>query len=120
MGCLQGQTTLGVEMSSEALAQLRERSASPQDRTGWKRCWKYADALRPGTQKRGRGKMANWSPGLLGSELGNPGFHNLFDKRDRKWLIQWEMNGAFGGGKGFQFVFEGFDHGGGGEETEVV
>lgn len=67
-----------------------------------------------------RGKLATQSAGLLPCELSDPGFNYLLDKCNRERLVHGEVDGAFGGGEGFQVVLEGFDHGGGGEEAEVI
>lgn len=54
---------------------------------------------------------------LFAFYLCDASFHQFLDEGDRQRLSRGEVDGAFGGGKGFQFVLEGCDHGRGGEEA---
>ncbi len=47
-------------------------------------------------------------------------FHQFFDKRCGQRLVHRELDGPFGGGEAFQFVFERFDNRCCGEQTTVV
>src|SRR5437588_4235004 len=64
----------------------------------------------------GRSAASAW----FGFELGDTGFHDCLDQGNREGLVQPEVDGPFGGGEGFQLVFELVDDRGSREQAAMV
>jgi hypothetical protein len=56
----------------------------------------------------------------FGFDLGDAGFHHLFDKRIRERLVRGKLDGSFGEGVALQLVLKLFDDRGGGEQAAMV